>query len=160
MPQTATPIATPLGPMMLVAEDGIPVRLTDEMDLPISPPSAAAQRLLEGLRAHFADPTAKARVIVSSQIEQLLSGRVSDFQLKVLGAINDIPAGQTRTYGQIAQSIHNPGAVRAVGSACARNPLPLVIPCHRVVPAHGLGKYSGPGGIASKQLLLQREGAI
>ena len=70
-----------------------------------------------------------------------------------------IPYGQVKTYHEIAKCIGNPRAVRAVGGANARNPVPIIIPCHRVISAGGkLGGYSG--GIKIKEYLLQLEGAI
>lgn len=143
---------------MLITEHGLPLQLSRELDLPISPPQGAAAIIVRQLAEHFATPT-KA-VIDTEQVREFLEDRVSPFRLQVLQAINDIPSGQTRTYGEIAAQLGSPGAVRAVGTACARNPLPLVIPCHRVLPASGLGQYSGPGGAESKRLLLEREGAL
>ena len=78
------------------------------------------------------------------------------FQLAVLEAIRRIPYGETRTYQQIAASIGNPGAARAVGAACGRNPILIAIPCHRVVGCHNrLTGYAA--GIARKQSLLKLE---
>src|SRR5205823_14971206 len=71
-----------------------------------------------------------------------------------------IPAGETITYGEIARRLGRPGASRAVGTACARNPAVIVIPCHQVVPkSGGLGNYSSEGGPETKPRLLEREGA-
>ena len=87
-----------------------------------------------------------------------LSG-MSDFQAKVLRLTKQIPYGGTRTYGEIARSMGKPEAGRAVGGALARNPIPLLIPCHRVVAASGaLTGYSAAGGVATKTRLLQLEG--
>ncbi len=81
----------------------------------------------------------------------------TDFQLRVWAALREIPWGQVRTYGGIAQQIHSPRAMRAVGQANHVNPLPIIVPCHRVVEAgHLLGGYGG--GIERKQLLLELEG--
>jgi methylated-DNA-[protein]-cysteine S-methyltransferase len=86
---------------------------------------------------------------------------VGPFEQKVLEALRRIPAGEVRTYGQLAQALGHPGAARAVGNACAKNPVPLVVPCHRVVPrSGGLGNYSGGGGGATKERLLAAEGAL
>ncbi len=80
------------------------------------------------------------------------------FQARVWRALRDIPAGQTRTYTQVAQTIGRPGAVRAVARACATNPVALAIPCHRVVRADGsLAGYRW--GIAVKESLLALEHA-
>jgi len=82
-------------------------------------------------------------------------------QAEVLQLVNQIPYGQVRTYGQIAIALGKPGASRAVGNANARNPLPLIIPCHRVMGADGSFRgYGGPGGIPTKAWLLQFEGAL
>jgi methylated-DNA-[protein]-cysteine S-methyltransferase len=87
--------------------------------------------------------------------------RVGPFERDVLQALLRIPAGQVRTYGEIARAVGDPGAARAVGTACSRNPLPLLIPCHRVVRSDGgLGGYSMRGGVALKRRLLEGEGAL
>jgi O-6-methylguanine DNA methyltransferase len=80
------------------------------------------------------------------------------FQRQVWAALQDIPAGKTETYSRVAASLKKPKAARAVGSACGANPVPLLIPCHRVVAAHGgLGGFSG--GLHWKRKLLGREAA-
>jgi len=83
--------------------------------------------------------------------------RGTDFQLRVWAALREIPWGQVRTYGGIAQRISSPRAMRAVGQANHVNPVPIIVPCHRVVEAgHHLGGYGG--GVERKQLLLELEG--
>jgi len=79
------------------------------------------------------------------------------FQRRVWEELRRIPAGETRTYGEVAAAIGNPRAVRAVGSACGKNPVPVVVPCHRVLPASGgVGNYGcGP---ERKRKLLAAEG--
>lgn len=84
--------------------------------------------------------------------------RGTDFQKKTLRRVAKIPHGKTMTYGEIARAVGSPNSARAVGSANARNNLPLVIPCHRVVASGGLGGYGG--GLAMKRRLLKMEGAI
>ena len=81
-----------------------------------------------------------------------------DFTGKVMQAMAAIPAGETRTYGDLAADLDT--APRAIGGACGRNPVPLVVPCHRVVGANGLTGYSADGGIDLKHRLLVHEGAI
>lgn len=84
---------------------------------------------------------------------------VTDFQERVLRKTATIPRGEVRPYGWVAHEIDNPKAVRAVGSAVARNPIPLIIPCHRVVRTDGhIGNYS-LGGPHNKIELLEHEGA-
>jgi methylated-DNA-[protein]-cysteine S-methyltransferase len=68
-----------------------------------------------------------------------------------------IPYGETRRYGDLAEAVGS--TPRAVGRACGKNPIPIVIPCHRVLARGGLGGYSGEGGLATKQHLLALEGA-
>jgi O-6-methylguanine DNA methyltransferase len=83
------------------------------------------------------------------------------FQIQVLQIVFSIPYGQTRTYGDIAYEIGNPNAARAVGRANATNPMPLVIPCHRVIGADGkLRGYGGGKGLSTKEWLLKMEGAV
>jgi len=82
------------------------------------------------------------------------------FYQKVWKACAEIPKGETRTYGWIAQRIGRPKAARAVGRALAANPFAPGIPCHRVIGADGrMTGYSAPGGVRQKQRLLQKEGA-
>ncbi|MBW1956900.1 MAG: methylated-DNA--[protein]-cysteine S-methyltransferase, partial [Deltaproteobacteria bacterium] len=80
------------------------------------------------------------------------------FARKVLGAVARIPYGKVVTYGHVARRVGNPRACRAVGVAVGANPLPLVIPCHRVVAKSGLGGF-GPG-VEIKRTLLELEGAL
>src|SRR5882672_6844023 len=83
------------------------------------------------------------------------------FFQKVWQTCATIPAGETRTYGWIAQRIGRPQAARAVGLALKKNPFAPIIPCHRVVRSDGkLGGYSAPGGIRAKKILLQKEGGL
>ncbi len=87
-------------------------------------------------------------------------GLVTPFQRRVLDACRAIPAGETLSYGELAQIAGAPGAARAVGNVMRTNKMPLVIPCHRVVGSGGaLGGYSAPEGLTMKQRLLDREGA-
>jgi len=86
-------------------------------------------------------------------------GTLTAFQKEVLEITSRIPFGEVLTYGQIASSMGSPHASRAVGAALARNPLPILIPCHRVVAGNGhLTGYLGRKGIAAKKLLLELEG--
>jgi O-6-methylguanine DNA methyltransferase len=89
-------------------------------------------------------------------VKIVLSG--TEFQKAVLKKVAKIAYGMTKTYGEIAQLVNNPGASRAVGTANAKNKLPIIIPCHRVVASKGLGGYGG--GINLKKKLLQLEKAI
>jgi len=88
-----------------------------------------------------------------------LDVRGTAFQRRVWEALRRIPRGETRTYGQVAAAIGSPKASRAVGTACATNPVPIVVPCHRVVPASGgVGNYGlGP---ERKRTLLEREASV
>ncbi len=83
------------------------------------------------------------------------------FQLKALKAVFSIPYGETRTYADIAMQIGHPNAYRAVGRANATNPMPIVIPCHRVIGRDGkLHGYGGGDGLPTKEWLLKLEGAV
>jgi methylated-DNA-[protein]-cysteine S-methyltransferase len=103
------------------------------------------------------------------QLAAFFDGRLKDFDLplspagtvfenRVWQAMQEIPYGETRTYGDLAHATGS--GPRAVGRACGRNPIPIVIPCHRVLARGGLGGYSGDGGLVTKQRLLALEGAL
>ena len=107
----------------------------------------------------------------TAAIQQTLAGRAAknlppldlaggtEFQRAVWAAMREIPAGQTRSYGEIARLIGKPKAVRAVGGACGANPIPVLVPCHRVLAANQkLGGFSS--GLDWKRRLLEREGVI
>ena len=86
---------------------------------------------------------------------------VGEFRRRVLRACRRIPRGKTASYADLARAAGNPKAARAAGSAMANNPLPLIVPCHRVVRSDGsLGNFSSPGGPQLKRHLLQLEGAL
>src|SRR5690606_32768312 len=88
-------------------------------------------------------------------------GGASEFQRAVYEALKSTAPGETLSYGELAARAGRPGAARAVGRAMATNPLPIVVPCHRVLGAGGaIGGFSSPGGTATKAQLLAREGVI
>ena len=88
-----------------------------------------------------------------------LAASGTQFQRSVWDALARIPYGELRSYGDIARSIGNPAAVRAVGAANGRNPLPIVVPCHRVIGSNGALTGFG-GGLEIKSYLLELEGAL
>lgn len=104
------------------------------------------------------------------QLERYFDGGLEQFELplrpygttfrkQVWDAMLRIPYGSTQTYGKIAADVGSPA--RAVGGACGANPIPIIIPCHRVLGANGaLGGYSGEGGTETKAFLLRLEGAL
>ncbi len=83
----------------------------------------------------------------------------SEFQKAVCQAMVDIPGGSTKSYGDIARQID--GSAQAVGNACGLNPIPIIIPCHRVLAAgKEMGGFSAPGGVDTKKILLELENAL
>ena len=107
----------------------------------------------------FADAKAQLAAYFAGQRRRFtlaLAPEATPFQADVLRALRAIPYGETRSYGDVARGIGRPRAVRAVGGANARNPLPIVIPCHRVVGADGALTGFG-GGLAAKRYLLRLE---
>ncbi|HEY4228326.1 MAG TPA: MGMT family protein [Candidatus Limnocylindrales bacterium] len=86
--------------------------------------------------------------------------RVDPFRRAVYAATREIGPGTTRSYGEVARSMGYPDGARDVGAALARNPFPIIVPCHRVVAANGaLTGFSAPGGLATKRRMLELEGA-
>ena len=86
-----------------------------------------------------------------------LAPDVGEFGRSVLDQISAIPFGYTKTYGQLAKALGS--AAQPVGTACGANPIPIIIPCHRVLAQCGLGGFSGAGGVETKVKLLRFEGA-
>lgn len=107
----------------------------------------ATRRLIEGERADLA-------FIAVELVDS------SDFERRVYEALREVGPGETVTYGELAERVGSPGAARAVGMAMARNPIPVIIPCHRVLASGGRsGGFSAPGGVTTKFRLLQIEQA-
>lgn len=113
-------------------------------------------------------PTASFGVLekAATQIAAYFAGRLkrfdlplapkgTDFRQRVWRAMLDIPYGETRSYGDVARLLQS--GPRAVGGACGANPLPIIVPCHRILASNGLGGYSGRGGLDVKQFLLNLE---
>jgi methylated-DNA-[protein]-cysteine S-methyltransferase len=144
--------------------------------LPVDTPALARQVLLEGLNTTPDQLPCQPDLLSSlqSRILAYFNGRSADFSTgiafglgkmgsfdrTVLEACAKIPFGRTLTYAQLARTIGHPSAARAVGNALARNPIPLIIPCHRVLRSDGaLGGFSAIGSTALKQRLLDFEQA-
>jgi methylated-DNA-[protein]-cysteine S-methyltransferase len=130
---------------------------------------ARVRRRFPGAATHTPPP--KVRQAVTAIVRLLRGGpdtlraisldlsRCSPFHRRVYEIARTIPAGETLTYGELAARAGSPGAARAVGQAMARNPFPLVVPCHRVTGAQGwAGGFSAHGGVSTKFRLLRIEG--
>lgn len=106
-------------------------------------------------QAYFADKRTGEQIDFSIEFD--LAGQ-TDFRRRVLQRCAQIPYGEVRTYADLAREVGSPAAARAVGGAMAHNPIPLVIPCHRVVASNGtLGGFSSPGGLSLKERMLGME---
>jgi AraC family transcriptional regulator of adaptative response/methylated-DNA-[protein]-cysteine methyltransferase len=111
--------------------------------------SETAARFLQGVNDH----------LQGQKVKLPLDLRGTDFQLKVWRALQQIPPGSTRSYSEVAEMIGEPAAVRAVANACGSNPVPLIIPCHRVIRKDGsLGGYGL--GLPRKKALLAKERSL
>ncbi|WP_341703706.1 methylated-DNA--[protein]-cysteine S-methyltransferase [Ferrovibrio sp.] len=164
---------SPLGPLTVSAQGGA-ITAVDwgrQADRPETGPTGAERALLaeagRQLAAFFADGRFR--------FDLPLAPRGSAFQRAVWDYMLAIPAGETRTYGDCAAALASAGSVeapvgrtlagsssaaQAVGGACGANPIPLIIPCHRILAAGGRpGGYSGRGGLVTKRWLLEHEGA-
>ena len=141
-------IESPIGPLYVIADAERIVRFGfGPADLPndTSPLVEQAAAWADAYFAGAADPCGLP-----------LAPAETPFQAKVRSAMRAIPFGQTRTYGEIAKAIA--GSPRAVGQACGCNPIPIIVPCHRVLAAGGsLGGFSGGDGPSTKRRLLVHE---
>ena len=130
--------------------------LKSEMNLTMAPPSFKGLEIIGSLLIEINEYLFGIRKNFTVDIDW---GVMDGFQFKVLKLVTKIPYGEVWTYGEIARSLGNPKAARAVGRALAKNPMPLVIPCHRVIGSNGrLRGYASPEGIVTKAFLLGLEG--
>jgi methylated-DNA-[protein]-cysteine S-methyltransferase len=137
---------TPIGPLTIREEDGRIVALRwggDGQDVTL---------LLDEARHQIGDYFAGAR-----QDFDLPIAFRDGLQGEVMRAMCAIPFGETRTYGDLARELGVPA--QAIGQACGANPVPVIVPCHRILGASGLGGFSAPGGVETKVALLKHEGA-
>lgn len=113
-------------------------------------------RLQDEIRAYF-----QGQTIEFKEVPRLAPAHSTDFARSVYSALRTVGPGKTITYADLARRCGAPGASRAVGGVMARNPLPLIVPCHRVIRTDGsLGGFSAPGGVCLKQRLLGHETMI
>lgn len=158
-------VDSPVGPLLLAATSRGLVRVAFEREGFDTVLGELAERVSPRILSEDGRLDDAAR-----QLDDYFGGRRRAFDLPLDDSLSDgfrkvvrhylplIAYGRTATYKQVATSVGNPNAVRAVGSACATNPLPVVVPCHRVVRSDGgLGGYLG--GLAAKTALLELEGA-
>ena len=151
-----TIIDSPLGELTLVAHDGVLAGLyfPEHTRRPLSSTfgsrdDAGFEADVEQLDEYFRGDR--------TTFDLPLAPRGDSFQRRVWELLRRIPYGQTRSYGELARELGDPGLARAVGAANARNPISVIVPCHRVVGANGsLVGYAG--GLARKQFLLDLEG--
>ena len=160
-----TTVDSPVGPLLLAATQHGLVRVAygvedhervlDTLSRRISPRVLRAPRRLDAAARELDEYFGGRRRVFDLPLDLSLS---AGFRQLVQRHLPEIGYGQTRTYGQVAELVGNPRAVRAVGTACATNPLPVVVPCHRVLPASGaVGRYVG--GAGAKEALLRLEAA-
>lgn len=151
--KTATAVTgSPFGSLELTAKGGA-ITALNWVDKEPTPPvnTHPLVMVLAELHSYFAHD------IKNFTVACLPAGNA--FERAVWTAISDIPYGATATYGDLAEIVGKPA--QAVGGACGRNPIPIIIPCHRVVGAGGrMVGYSGKGGVETKQWLLRHEGAL
>ncbi|MBK8190655.1 MAG: methylated-DNA--[protein]-cysteine S-methyltransferase [Vampirovibrionales bacterium] len=151
----AAVIDTPLGRLGLRLSDGA-LAAVDFLpsDAPLS---------YDGLSAEMTEIVGRFRRYFAGDAQAFDGLAISEedgtpFQKDVWRALKAIPYGQTRSYAEIARQLNKPGASRAIGQANRRNPLPIVVPCHRVITADGgLGGYQGTQGLEVKRALLALE---
>ena len=160
-----TTVDSPVGKLLLAATPRGLVRVAydiedhdgvlDLLAQKLSPRVLRAPKRLDAAARELEEYFAGQRQVFDLPLDRSLT---SGFRQLVQLHLPEIGYGQTRSYGQVAELVGNPKAVRAVGTACATNPLPVVVPCHRVLPANGApGRYVG--GTGAKITLLDLEAA-
>ncbi len=152
-------IETPLGPLSLAASSAGLARVAlpgPKAAGPAGDTGAAARRHLDGAARALAAYFAGEREDFDDLALDLAG---SPFERAVWDALREIPFGETRSYGEIAERVGQPGAARAVGVANHRNPVAVIVPCHRVIGADG-GLVGYGGGLDRKRWLLKHEGAL
>jgi methylated-DNA-[protein]-cysteine S-methyltransferase len=158
-------VDTPVGTLLLAATTAGLVRVAYDIEdhdavlaalaSAVSPRILRAPARLDGTARQIDEYFAKRRTAFDVPVDLRLA---AGFRRHVVEHLRDIAYGHRESYAAVAAAVGNPGAVRAVGSACARNPLPVVIPCHRVVRSDGsAGQYVG--GAVAKAALLELESA-
>ncbi len=158
---TSAKLTTPIGDLTLVADDSALVAVLWPDDDPRRVPGAAAA--VTGGRHPILDRSAEELLDyfagTRTSFDLPLAPRGTPFQQQVWAALRTIPYGETRSYGELAAAIGRPKSARAVGAANGRNPLSIVIPCHRVVGADG--SLTGfAGGVDTKRQLLDLESQV
>jgi methylated-DNA-[protein]-cysteine S-methyltransferase len=142
-------VASPLGTLLLTEEDAFLTGVAWNDDAAAVEDTPLLRETARQLDAYFAGRLRDFDLPIH------LKG--SSFQRSVWEAMLRIPYGETRSYGDVATALRS--AARAVGGACGRNPIPIIVPCHRILAAsRAIGGYSGGGGTESKRLLLALEG--
>ena len=131
-------------------------KAADELDLlPVSEAGPETRRLLKATAKELAQYFAGQKVRFSRRFDL---STFSPFAQEVLRELTKVDYGQTTSYGQLAKRVGKAGAARAVGAVLGRNPLPIIIPCHRVLTAGGLlGGFTAPGGSSLKRRLMNME---
>jgi methylated-DNA-[protein]-cysteine S-methyltransferase len=157
MARSAVQIDSPVGPLRLVTDAGSLVELElppPREEAPPPPTQPADRELLDEAAAQLADYFAGRRT--DFELPLALDG--TDFQRRVWAELCQIPYGDTISYGQLALRVGKPGSARAVGLANGRNPVAIIVPCHRVIGSDG--KLTGyGGGLDRKAWLLDHEAA-
>lgn len=157
-------VDSPIGQLLVAALNGSIVQLAFE--------NHDFERVIPQLEATYGEPAQRdpqAMAWATTQLAEYFAGTRTDFDVvvnqrqpdsfvsRVQHRLTTIPYGQTLSYGELAQQLDRPGAARAVGSACAKNPVPLFQPCHRVVRADGsFGEFSGGPGAKAYLLSLEQ----
>lgn len=153
-----TTIDSPVGPLLLAAgDDGLHAIEFHQSRHPVRRDGwqPGAHPLLDETARQLREYFAGGRLL----FDLPLAPQGTDFQCMVWHALATIPFGETISYAQLANRVGRPTAMRAVGAANGRNPLPIVLPCHRVIGADGSLTGFG-GGLPTKRFLLQLEGAL
>lgn len=143
-------IATPIGRYLIELKDNVIQSVMATKRTESKTLSPHAKRINQSIQNYFSNPKQSLSDLPLNQAK-------SEFQNRLRQALCAIPVGETRTYGELAEQLNS--SPRAIGQACRHNPIPIIVPCHRVVAKTDLGGYSGSkqANLQKKQWLLRHE---
>ncbi len=121
-------------------------------------PNAWEKKIIRRITKNLSKSGSKSKPNSAFDDIEIDDSDLTEFQLKVTNAVRSLGFGETASYGELAERVGHPGAARAVGTVMRKNRFPIIVPCHRVLSASGIGGFTSPRGVGTKRELLEIEG--